>query len=136
MVIDSKGPNHKEATLGNANPVTRRNLCPKVLPQLFDGNDPIEDLRLSASVGVVGREATSEDDAPLPVAQLFPLRNLCGVTPTQRMVAWTILEDHDVFTPLDVPSPKCHHLLRPMDQLQIITSLIDGNATQCQPNRN
>ena len=137
--------------LGMANPVTRRNLCPLVLHRLFDGNDPIGDLRLSGSAGVVVREATSEGDARLPIvghalkptttrrmgaAQLFLLSNLCGVIPIRRTIAWTTLEDRDVFTPLNVPSPKCIHHQMPMDHQQIIMNPFNGSAAQCQPNKN
>ena len=147
----SKGQGHKGAMLGMANPVTRRNLCPLVLHRLFDGNDPIGDLRLSGNVGVVVREATSADDAQLLIAgnmltptntrrmggaQLFLLINLCGVIPIRRTIAWTTLEDRDVFTPLNVPSPKCNHHQMPMDHQQIIMNPFNGSAAQCQPNKN
>ena len=90
--IGSTGPNNEAATSGT----------PWVLHQLFDGNDPIEDLRLSGSVGVVEREDTSEDNAQRPIGgnaltptnprsldivQQFLLSNPCGVIPTQRTAA-------------------------------------------------
>ena len=131
--IGSAGPNNEAATSGT----------PWVLHQLFDGNDPIEDLRLSGSVGVVVREVTFEGDAQLlivgntltptntgqmSVAQLFLPSNHCGVIPTQRTIAWTTLEDRDVFTPLNAPSPNCHHHQTPMDHQQITMNPFNGSA--------